>query len=98
MAAPVADFVVSLGADGRVRSRGSVEQALARDSALKRELAQEERALQKAEAREADGEGAPAPAAEARGDGKLIMKEEVAEGHVSWAASECGGAACARGR
>jgi hypothetical protein len=90
MTAPVADYVISLGVDGRVRSRGTVKEALARDSVFKRELAQEEKELKKAEDVDSEDESA-ATAAEAvpaqTGDGKLIMKEEIAEGHVSWAAS-----------
>jgi ABC-type methionine transport system ATPase subunit len=90
MTAPVADYVISLGVDGRVRSRGTVKEALARDSVLKRELAQEEKELKKAEDVDSEDESAAAAAEVVpaqTGDGKLIMKEEIAEGHVSWAAS-----------
>jgi ABC-type transport system involved in cytochrome bd biosynthesis fused ATPase/permease subunit len=89
MTADIADYVVSLGVDGRVRAKGTVEEALKRDSKLKKEVAQEEKELKKAE-KEKSGEVAAEPEGEApqagEGDGKLIMKEEVAEGHVSWAA------------
>jgi ABC-type glutathione transport system ATPase component len=92
MTAGIADYVVSLGVDGRVRAKGSVEEALKRDSKLKKEVAQEEKELKKAEKEEKSGDVAAEPEGEApqagQGDGKLIMKEEVAEGHVSWAARE----------
>ncbi|KAF8955959.1 ABC transporter type 1, transmembrane domain-containing protein [Flammula alnicola] len=55
---PVADFIVSVGTDGRVKSRGTeMSLALARDPKL---------------------------ASEGHADGKLVVAEEIVEGHVTW--------------
>ncbi|KAF8256886.1 ABC transporter type 1, transmembrane domain-containing protein [Lactarius quietus] len=68
MAGPFADYVISLGQDGRIASRGS-------------ELAEGSRALRDDE-KKIDGEE---PGEDAKlADGKLILAEEIAEGHVSW--------------
>ncbi|TFK46964.1 multidrug resistance-associated ABC transporter [Heliocybe sulcata] len=88
LASPVANFVVSVGTDGRILSQGSVSDALAKDHQLSKEVAQEEKAMEKAED-EIDGqeEAGDKPAEEAKKDaGKLIVAEEIAEGHVSWSA------------
>lgn len=80
MVSPIADFVVSLGTDGTVSSQGSVSDALAKDSKLLQEAAKDQEVLEKTE-EEVDGvapEGKPKEA-----EGKLIMAEEVEEGHVS---------------
>ncbi|KZP30958.1 P-loop containing nucleoside triphosphate hydrolase protein [Athelia psychrophila] len=79
MVSPIADFVVSLGADGRVLSQGSVSEALAKDETLVLEAEEDRQALEKADA-EID------PKVEAKTNGKLIVAEDIAEGHVSWAA------------
>ncbi|KZP21077.1 P-loop containing nucleoside triphosphate hydrolase protein [Athelia psychrophila] len=79
MVSPIADFVVSLGADGRVLSQGSVTKALAKDPTLVLEAEEDREALEKADA-------VIDPKVEAKTDGKLIVDEDIAEGHVSWAA------------
>ncbi|KZP30629.1 multidrug resistance-associated ABC transporter [Athelia psychrophila] len=79
MVSPIADFVVSLGADGRVLSQGSVSEALAKDQTLVLEAEEDREALEKADA-EID------PKVGVKADGKLIVDEDIAEGHVSWAA------------
>ncbi|KAH8986106.1 hypothetical protein EDB92DRAFT_2054957 [Lactarius akahatsu] len=45
MATPLADYVVSLGKDGRIASRGSVSDALKKDKTLAKELAESTRAI-----------------------------------------------------
>ncbi|KAI9435359.1 hypothetical protein H4582DRAFT_686354, partial [Lactarius indigo] len=45
MASPLADYVVSLGKDGRIASRGSVSDALKKDKTLAKELAEGTRAI-----------------------------------------------------
>ncbi|KAI0248983.1 hypothetical protein BJV78DRAFT_1276336 [Lactifluus subvellereus] len=81
MASPLADYVVSLGVDGRIASRGSVSDALAKDKKLAKELVEGARAIKEDEKR-IDPEEPDATAKQA--DGKLILAEEIAEGHVSW--------------
>ncbi|KAF9807084.1 hypothetical protein IEO21_08395 [Rhodonia placenta] len=83
MATPIAEFVVSLGTDGRIVSQGSLSKALARDKKLSEEVADENQEIKKAENEVDHGE----PNVEAKkSDGKLILAEEVSVGHVSWAA------------
>ncbi|KAI0329604.1 multidrug resistance-associated ABC transporter [Cubamyces sp. BRFM 1775] len=85
MASPIADFVVSLGTDGRIASQGTLSKVLAKDKKLSAELAEEREEMKKAEDEvdhvEPDDESAPK-----KSDGKLIVAEEIAEGHVSWPA------------
>jgi hypothetical protein len=83
LAAPVADYVISLGSDGRVLSQGSMSEALEQNSQLRKEI-ENERALEKEEQKavlsvEAEDES-NIPS------GKLIAAEEVVEGHVAWPA------------
>ncbi|KAI0260093.1 hypothetical protein BC834DRAFT_1028685 [Gloeopeniophorella convolvens] len=80
MATPIADYVVSLGPDGQIASRGSVSDALAKDKTLAAELKEEEHAM-KNDDKEIDAEEPDKASKQA--DGKLILAEEVAEGHVS---------------
>ncbi|TDL28857.1 P-loop containing nucleoside triphosphate hydrolase protein [Rickenella mellea] len=81
MASPIADFVVSMGRDGRVASRGTVEDALAKSKRLVKETAQENEAIEKAEE---DIDPKEPDAKAKKSDGKLTVAEEIAEGHVSW--------------
>lgn len=83
MASPLADFVVSLGTDGQIASQGSVSDALAKNSELAEEVKQEEEAI---ELDENENEAEDAPADDAAG--KLVLAEEIEEGHVSKAACE----------
>ena len=86
MVSPIADFVVDVGSDGRILSQGSLENALAHDSKLLKEVEQETEELQKAE-QEIDGEKAEDANASSSA-GKLVVAEEVAVGHVGWRTSE----------
>ncbi len=85
MASPLADYVVSLGKDGRIASRGSVSDALKKDKTLAKELAESAHAV-KDDEKTIDAEEPDETAKQA--DGKLILAEEIAEGHVSWDAGE----------
>jgi hypothetical protein len=80
MARPIASFVVAMEFDGRVSSQGSIIDALPSDSLLGVKISEEEHDLKKA-----DGEtGQSALPREPQTDGKLIVEEEVEQGHISW--------------
>ncbi|KAJ7785923.1 hypothetical protein B0H16DRAFT_1657372 [Mycena metata] len=80
MAKPVAKHVVSMGVDGHIHSHGSISEALATDEVLAEELSKDQEVLDK-KVDEID----TAPVEEKKApDGKLIVAEEVEEGHVSW--------------
>ncbi|KAI9449921.1 hypothetical protein BJY52DRAFT_1227472 [Lactarius psammicola] len=83
MASPLADYVVSLGKDGRIASRGSVSDALEKDKTLAKELTEGVRVI-KDDDKKIDTEE-PGETAKLA-DGKLILAEEITEGHVSWGA------------
>ena len=85
MASPLADYVVSLGRDGRIASCGSVADVLKKDKTMAKELAEGARAI-KDDEKVIDAEEFKETAKPA--DGKLILAEEIAEGHVSWDAGE----------
>jgi hypothetical protein len=81
MTSPIADYVVSLGLDGRVASRGAVSDAVTKDKTFAGKLVEEVQVI-KDEEKLIDQEEPDATAKQA--DGKLIVAEEIAEGHVSW--------------
>ena len=83
MASPLADFVVSLGTDGRIGTQGTVSDALAKNSELAEEIKHEEEAVELDE--NEDEEEASTETAK----GKLVLAEEVEVGHVSPEACEC---------
>lgn len=83
MASPIADFVVALGTDGRVTSQGTVADALKHNKRLRAELEKEKAAEDKAEQTVDDSDSAQ----KKKSDGKLVVAEEIAEGHVRWPAS-----------
>ena len=80
---PIADFVVALGNGGLVVSQGSLDQALREDTELYEELKAEVENLAKADLEvdkpTADDTMTPE-------DGKLVVAEEIEEGHISWKA------------
>ncbi|KAJ6574743.1 P-loop containing nucleoside triphosphate hydrolase protein [Mycena capillaripes] len=80
MAKPIANYVISMGVDGNIHSHGSITEALATDEVLAEELSKDQDVLDK----KVDEIDAPPAAAEKKADGKLIVAEEVEEGHVSW--------------
>jgi hypothetical protein len=82
MASAVASFVISLGKDGRILSRGTISDALAKDKKLAAQALRDEQQVMQAQ-KEVD----PAPVGDRKeADGKLVLKEEIEEGHVSWSA------------
>ncbi|KZV59749.1 P-loop containing nucleoside triphosphate hydrolase protein [Peniophora sp. CONT] len=79
---PIADCVVALGSDGFIAARGSYYEVLAKDKELAQEARQDGLQLTHMEEETtAELEGLNEPVIKA--DGKLIVAEEVAEGHVS---------------
>lgn len=83
MVSKVAQYVVSIGLDGRVISQGTLAEALSRDSKLLAEVAKEnEHQKKKAEVIDPPEEGDKVP----KKEGKLVVAEEVALGRVSWPA------------
>lgn len=81
MASPLADFVVSLGTDGQIASQGSVSDALAKSTELAEVVQHEEAAVELDEHEEENGTESAEETT-----GKLVLAEEVEEGHVSKAA------------
>jgi hypothetical protein len=79
----IADFVVSVGLDGRVHIRGSVSDALAKDEVLTQQLSKDQAILETAAQEIGSTPSADGPE---KSDGKLIMAEEIEFGHVSWGA------------
>lgn len=77
-----------MGSDGRILSQGSLSSALSRDSRLLKEIEEEQKELEKAD-QEIDKvvETEKADAAKVS-SGKLVVAEEVEEGHVGWKASK----------
>lgn len=83
MVSKVAQYVVSIGLDGRVINQGTLAEALARDSRLLAEMTKEnELEEKKTEVIDPPEEGEKIP----KKDGKLVVAEEVALGRVSWPA------------
>lgn len=86
MASPLADFVISIH-DGHIVSQGTIKDVIAKDKVLAAEFRQDKEAIEldkneDAEAEEPlDVDGPAKPK-----DGKLVVAEEIAEGHVSWKA------------
>ncbi|KAL1938254.1 hypothetical protein VTO73DRAFT_11898 [Trametes versicolor] len=84
MVSPVADFVVDMGSNGGILSQGSLASALERDSKLLTEVKEERAEIEKAEQEIApekveDAEAKPTV-------GKLVVAEEMEDGHVGWSA------------
>jgi hypothetical protein len=87
MVSEVADFVISLGSDGRIVSQGNVADALRLNPKLRAETEKEEALEKKAEQTVDDNNPAEEKEAPAKkSDGKLMVAEEVAEGRVGWPA------------
>ena len=80
LTSPSAQFVVSLSPDGRIQSRGTIDDALKQNSRLLDDAAKE--ALEMEKSKEVSS------TEEKRGEaaGKFIIAEEVAPGHVRWPA------------
>ena len=67
--------------DGRIRSTGSLSNALAKDKQLSKELEDEAKILKQDDD---EIEGSSEQKATKPTSGKLIMSEEVSGGHVGW--------------
>ncbi|KAF8963040.1 hypothetical protein BDZ97DRAFT_1758980 [Flammula alnicola] len=80
LATPVAKFIISIGQDGSVQTEGTaIEEAVEDDPKLAAEAEHDREAL------EIGNEEVPSLAhKETPVDGKLIVAEEIAEGHVTW--------------
>jgi ABC-type glutathione transport system ATPase component len=87
LTAPLADFMVSLR-DGQVLQQGTVKEVLKRDPIVLAELREEKEVLKKVDEEIDLPPGAMEQTAD-QSDGKLIVAEEVALGHVGWAPSLC---------
>ena len=88
MVSPIADFVVDVGPDGRILSQGRLENALARDSQLLKDIEHETEKLHEVDQdAEIDGEKTEDVNAQSSA-GKLVVAEEIEEGHIGWAACE----------
>lgn len=83
MVGPLAQVVVAMGTDGRVSSQGSLSDALEHDQTLAEEVAKESQAIEKAEHDIQQDQSADETK---KPDGKLVVSEEVSEGHVGWPA------------
>jgi hypothetical protein len=77
MVRSLADFAVSIGTDGCIVAQGSVLEVLGADKTISDELQEDEEAINMAE-EEVEKRAVP------QSDGKLIIAEEIEEGHVSW--------------
>ncbi|KAJ6504343.1 hypothetical protein C8R47DRAFT_1316459 [Mycena vitilis] len=80
----IADFVVSVGLDGHVHSRGSISDALVKDEVLTEEVSKDQAIVELAD--QEINSVAVAKNQLPKTDGKLIVAEEIAFGHVSWGA------------
>lgn len=75
---PFAGFVVSLGADGSVQAQGTdILTVLENDPNLAAEMEREKEASEEIKNESETTVRAPA-------DGKLVMGEEIVEGHIRW--------------
>jgi hypothetical protein len=84
MAEPIAHYIVSLK-EGRIASQGSLSTALSRDRALAKEVQRDEEAMHKADEEiDADEDTTRGTDEDKKSNGKLIMAEEIQEGHISW--------------
>ncbi|TCD66627.1 hypothetical protein EIP91_001094 [Steccherinum ochraceum] len=85
MTSSIADFIISMGTNGRILSQGSLSNALEMDTNLSKELNEETMQIEKI-VHEVDAVEPTAPETSNPTDGKLIVAEEISEGHVGWVA------------
>ena len=83
MASPLADFVVSLGTDGHIADQGSVSDVIAQNSKLAEEVEREEETIEQDEEESSERNNIATDTS-----GKLVLAEEIEEGHVSTDACE----------
>ncbi|KAF9481115.1 multidrug resistance-associated ABC transporter [Pholiota conissans] len=81
LATPVAKFIVSIGPDGSIRTQGTeIQDSLEHDAELAAESQRDREAVELAN-EQYDASNAPKAKAV---DGKLVVAEEIAEGHITW--------------
>ena len=84
MVSPLASYVISIGKNGRIAHRGTVDEVIGKDKQMQAEMKKSDE-MNKKEEEASTAE----PVEEKKGsksDGKLVVAEEIAEGHVSWSA------------
>lgn len=87
MTSAIADWTVSLGSDGRIVSQGNMWSIRQKQ---RQEATQENEDVQDADGDAADEVVEPADAEmPVTANGKLVLAEEMSEGHVSLSACEC---------
>ncbi|KAG8882435.1 hypothetical protein FRB97_008251 [Tulasnella sp. 331] len=80
--ASLADFVVSVGSNGRIKSQHTVAEALEKDAQLRAEVEQEHQAEETLEhVVDSDDKSA---LKDNKSAGQLVVKEEVAQGRIVW--------------
>ncbi|KAG9012419.1 hypothetical protein FRB94_006034 [Tulasnella sp. JGI-2019a] len=84
LTSPIADYVVVMGSNGRIISRGTVLDVIMADPYLRAEVAEINREVKQAEKIIDPGEELPEGVD--KPSGKLIVKEETVEGRVGWSA------------
>ncbi|KAG9028739.1 hypothetical protein FS837_003797, partial [Tulasnella sp. UAMH 9824] len=84
MLAPVAEFVVSIGSDGRIQSQGQASDALKKDANLAAEAEEDQEIVEKREKVE-NLEGGDKPK-DTKPAGQLIVAEEIVEGRIEFPA------------
>ncbi|KZT36273.1 P-loop containing nucleoside triphosphate hydrolase protein [Sistotremastrum suecicum HHB10207 ss-3] len=84
---PIADYVISLGRDGKVVTQGTVDEALKKNVSLQEEVKAEADAMKRVEEVQAvEGlKDSPDTEGDDSRKGKLIAAEDMAVGHVTWA-------------
>ncbi|KAJ7919496.1 hypothetical protein B0H13DRAFT_2430321 [Mycena leptocephala] len=85
LAAPIADFTISIGLNGGIMSQGSVTEAIRHDIALANEANADLQAMEEV-VDAGPVEAKSDPKADSETDGKLILAEEVQLGRVKWSA------------
>ena len=87
VASPLAQFVVSLSV-GHIVSKGSVSDALKKDSKLAEEYKHDEETMELDETEDDTADSTdladPPKPVNIRKDGKLVVAEEIATGFISW--------------
>ncbi|EIW78586.1 P-loop containing nucleoside triphosphate hydrolase protein [Coniophora puteana RWD-64-598 SS2] len=84
LAGMIAHFVVSLGPDGRIVSRGTMDDAIAVNDAVADDMTKGVERI--ANEDEVVDDRAEEVTIGNKADGKLIVAEEIVKGHMSWAA------------
>lgn len=86
MVGEVADFMVSLGTDGRVIGQGHIDDVIRSNPRLKAEVEKDQELERKAAdtVDEIDSAKEEGPGFTRKSGGKLMVAEEIAEGHIGW--------------